>query len=126
MTSRNALPFTCTNVWAHRDIIQHSIRRLLKALSKGFVSSSWPVNRDLSFVAIYIKRVHCMLQVGNKLHGCRFKLQESAKKLHECMNSLEKEHAWQDHTAQLTSLLELHQTAIQVPLHKHFYTQSHT
>ncbi|DBB04235.1 TPA: hypothetical protein ACH3X1_013259 [Trebouxia sp. C0004] len=52
-------------------------------------------------------------EVCNKLHGCRFKLQESAKKLQECMNSLEKEHAWQDHYAQLTSLLELHQTAIQ-------------
>ncbi len=65
-----------------------------------------------------------MLQVGNKLHGCHFKLQESAKKLQECMNSLEKEHAWQDHTAQLTSLLELHQTAIQVTLHKHPYTES--
>ncbi len=36
------------------------------------------------------------------------------------MNSLEKEHAWQDHTAQLTSLLELHQTAIQATLHKHW------
>ncbi|KAL0040884.1 hypothetical protein WJX79_008605 [Trebouxia sp. C0005] len=52
-------------------------------------------------------------EVGNKLHGCRFKLQESTKKLQECMNSLEAEHAWQDHTAQLTSLLELHQTVIQ-------------
>ena len=65
-----------------------------------------------------------MLQVSNKLHGCRFKLQESAKKLQECMNGLEKEHAWQDHTAQLTGLLELHATAIQVTLHKHPYTES--
>ena len=67
-------------------------------------------------MAIQNNCIHYMLQVGNKLHGCRFKLQESAKKLQECMNSLEKEHAWQDHTAQLTSLLELHQTAIQVTL----------
>ena len=75
-------------------------------------------------MAIHNNCDHCMLQVSNKLHGCRFKLQESAKKLQECMNGLEKEHAWQDHTAQLTGLLELHETAIQVTLHKHPYTES--
>ena len=56
------------------------------------------------------------LQVSNKLLGYRFKLQESGQKLQDCMNSLEKGHTWQEHTAQLTSLLDLHQTVIKVNL----------
>lgn len=56
----------------------------------------------------------CVLQVSNKLHGWRFKVQESSRKVQECMNGLEKEHAWQDHTAHLTTLLHCHLTALQV------------
>ncbi len=33
------------------------------------------------------------IQVGNKLHGQRFRLTESVKKLQDCMNNLEKERA---------------------------------
>ena len=58
--------------------------------------------------------MYCMLQVSNKLHGWRFKVQESSRKVQECMNGLEKEHAWQEHTAHLTTLLHCHITALQV------------
>ena len=50
------------------------------------------------------------------LHGHRFKLQRSAKKLQECMNNLEKEHAWQSYTTELSGHLDQHQALIQVCL----------
>ena len=56
------------------------------------------------------------LQVSNMLDGHRFKLQNSAKKLQECMNNLEKEHAWQGYNTELSSRLEQHQALIQVCL----------
>ena len=53
-------------------------------------------------------------QVLNKLHGQRFKLEESLKKLQECMNLLEKEHAWQDHVDELSLPMQQHQAVVQV------------
>ena len=54
------------------------------------------------------------MQVLNKLHGQRFKLEESLKKLQECMNLLEKEHAWQDHVDELSLPMQQHQAVVQV------------
>ena len=54
------------------------------------------------------------LQVSNKLHGQRFKLQETLSKLQDCMNLLEKEHAWEQHAVDLSGPLEQHQTNVQV------------
>ena len=48
LTLRNALPFSCTSVCADTDVIQRGILRLLKALSKGFVSSLCPAKCNLS------------------------------------------------------------------------------
>jgi len=53
------------------------------------------------------------VQVANKLHGQRFRLQECVTKVQECMNSLEKEHAWEDHTTHLASLLDQMRTLVQ-------------
>jgi len=55
----------------------------------------------------------CKVQVANKLHGQRFRLQECVTKVQESMNSLEKEHAWEDHTTQLASLLDRMRTLVQ-------------
>ncbi len=52
-------------------------------------------------------------QVANKLHSQRFRLQECVTKVQECMNSLEKEHAWEDHTTHLASLLDQMRTLVQ-------------
>lgn len=54
------------------------------------------------------------MQVLNKVHGQRFKLQESLKKLQDCMNLLEKEHAWQNHVDELSSPVQQHQAVVQV------------
>ncbi len=48
LTLRNALPVSCTSVCADTDVIQRGILRLLKALSKGFVSSLCPAKCNLS------------------------------------------------------------------------------
>ena len=54
------------------------------------------------------------VQVGNKLHGQRFKLQESLRRLQECMNLLEKEHSWHYHASQLSDPMQHHQAVVQV------------
>lgn len=56
------------------------------------------------------------MQVANKLHGQRFRLQECVTKVQECMNSLEKEHAWEDHTTHLASLLDHMRTLVQASI----------
>lgn len=53
-------------------------------------------------------------QVLNKVHRQRFKLQESLKKLQDCMNLLEKEHVWQSHVDELSSPVQQHQAVVQV------------
>lgn len=53
----------------------------------------------------------------NKVHGQRFKLQESLKKLQDCMNLLEKEHAWQGHVDELSVPMQQHQAVVQVHAH---------
>ena len=58
--------------------------------------------------------IRCSMQVGNKLHGQRFKLQEGLKKLQDCMNLLEKEHAWQDHVEDLKDLVQQQRGVLQV------------
>ena len=52
------------------------------------------------------------MQVLNKLHGQRFKLEQSLKKLQECMNVLEKERAWQGHADELSLPLQRHQAVV--------------
>ncbi|DBA81849.1 TPA: hypothetical protein ACH3X1_007568 [Trebouxia sp. C0004] len=52
-------------------------------------------------------------EVANKLHGQRFRLQECVTKVQECMNSLEQEHAWEDHTTHLASLLDQMRALVQ-------------
>lgn len=54
------------------------------------------------------------MQVLNKLHGQRFKLEESLRKLQDSMNMLEKEHAWQDHVDELSLPMQQHQAVVQV------------
>ena len=56
------------------------------------------------------------MQVLNKLHGLRFKLEESLKKLQESMNLLEKAHAWQNHVDELSAPMQQHQAVVQVEL----------
>lgn len=48
------------------------------------------------------------------LHGQRFKLQESLRKLQDCMNLLEKERAWEEHVSELSDLVQRHQAVVQV------------
>ncbi|KAL3152107.1 hypothetical protein ABBQ32_001211 [Trebouxia sp. C0010 RCD-2024] len=52
-------------------------------------------------------------EVLNKVHRQRFKLQESLKKLQDCMNLLEKEHVWQSHVDELSSPVQQHQAVVQ-------------
>ncbi len=56
------------------------------------------------------------VQVANKLHGQRFRLRECVTKVQECMNSLEKEHAWEDYTTHLASLLDQMRTLVQASI----------
>ena len=55
-----------------------------------------------------------LVQVGNMLHGQRFKLQESLRKLQVCMNLLEKERIWEEHVNELSGLMQQHQAVVQV------------
>ena len=54
------------------------------------------------------------MQVLNKVVGQRFELQESLKKLQDCINLLEKEHAWHSHVEELTVSVQQHQAVVQV------------
>lgn len=54
------------------------------------------------------------IQVLNKLHGQRFKLEQSLKQLQDSMNLLEKEHAWQNHIDELNIPMQQHQAVVQV------------
>lgn len=54
------------------------------------------------------------IQVLNKLHGQRFKLEQSLRKLQDSMNLLEKEHAWQNHVDELNAPMQQHQAMVQV------------
>lgn len=59
------------------------------------------------------------IQVLNKLHGQRFKLEQSLKKLQDSMNLLEKEHAWQNHVDELNVPMQQHQAVVQVGVCMH-------
>lgn len=75
-----------------------------------------PVVQVQSVVGACTEAKPCVayMQVLNKLHGQRFKLEESLKKLQDSMNLLEKEHAWQNHADELSVPMQQHQAVVQV------------
>ena len=58
----------------------------------------------------------CKVQGASKLHGQRFRLQECVTTVQERMTSLGKEHAWEDHTTHLASLLDHMRTLVQASI----------
>jgi len=65
LTLRNVLPVSCTSVCADTDVIQRGMLRLLKTLSKGFVSSLCPANCNLSLCG-NLEQMHPLHAAGRQ------------------------------------------------------------